>query len=79
MKIHEFQAKQLLAKFGVAVPTQCANVPAEILIPRNTWPDPAAYDKTARKLAELFSKNFEKYAAGCTPEIIEAGPRMEPV
>ena len=64
--------------FGFDVPTACANVPSEILIPRNTWDEKAAYDQTARKLAELFSDNFEKYAAGCTPEIVEAGPRLEP-
>ena len=64
--------------FGVEVPTACPNVPSEILLPRNTWPNPEAYDETARKLADLFSENFEKYAAGCTPEIVEAGPRLEP-
>ncbi|MFQ5570991.1 MAG: phosphoenolpyruvate carboxykinase (ATP) [Rhodothermales bacterium] len=62
--------------FGVAVPTECPNVPSDILIPRNTWTDPHAYDQTAHKLAELFTANFEKYADGCTPEIVEAGPRL---
>ena len=64
--------------FGLEVPTECPNVPSEILIPRNTWADPVAYDRTARKLAALFTENFETYAEGCTPDIIEAGPRMEP-
>ncbi len=63
--------------FGVAIPTECPNVPAEILVPRNTWSDPAAYDEAAHKLAELFSNNFEKYAPGCTPEVVNAGPRLE--
>jgi 3-oxoacyl-[acyl-carrier protein] reductase len=39
--------------FGLAVPTSCPNVPAEILWPKNTWEDQAAFDKQARKLAEL--------------------------
>ena len=64
--------------FGFEVPTQCPNVPSEILIPRNAWADPAAYARTARKLAALFTENFETYAEGCTPEIVEAGPRVEP-
>ena len=64
--------------FGFDVPTQCPNVPSEILIPRNTWTDPAAYDKTARKLATLFTENFETYAEGSHPDIVEAGPRLEP-
>ena len=64
--------------FGFDVPTECPNVPSEILIPRNTWTDPAAYDETARKLAALFTENFETYAEGSHPDIIEAGPRLEP-
>jgi phosphoenolpyruvate carboxykinase (ATP) len=60
--------------FGFAVPTCCPGVPAEILIPRNTWSDPAEYDLTARKLAGLFLGNFEKYAAEASAEVRGAGP-----
>lgn len=60
--------------FGVAVPTECPHVPSEILIPRNTWADKEAFDETARKLADLFTENFETYKEGCSQEIIEAGP-----
>jgi phosphoenolpyruvate carboxykinase (ATP) len=63
--------------FGVAVPTAVPDVPAEILIPKNTWPEADAYDRTARKLASLFAQNFEKYEAGSSREILEAGPRLE--
>ena len=62
--------------FGVSVPTKCAGVPDEILIPKSTWTDGALYDETARKLAGLFAKNFEKYAAGSSAEIAAAGPRV---
>lgn len=47
--------------FGLDVITECPNVPSEILIPRNAWPDKAAYEAMARKLAGLFQANFEKY------------------
>ncbi|MEM9658546.1 MAG: phosphoenolpyruvate carboxykinase (ATP), partial [Planctomycetota bacterium] len=30
--------------FGVEVPTECANVPAEILVPKNTWSDKTEFD-----------------------------------
>ena len=61
--------------FGMLMPTSCPNVPTEILNPRSTWKDSAAYDITANKLAKEFIKNFEKYAAGVTPEILAAAPK----
>lgn len=47
--------------FGLSVPTTCANVPVEILNPKNTWADAAAYDDAANKLARLFSDNEAKF------------------
>ncbi len=67
------------ALFGFAVPTRCPGVPAEILLPRQTWADADAYDNAARKLAGLFTANFEKYEPASSREIVEAGPRLETV
>jgi phosphoenolpyruvate carboxykinase (ATP) len=60
--------------FGLAVVTQCPNVLGEILVPRNAWPDKAAYDTMARKLAGLFRQNFAAYEAGVSDEVNAAGP-----
>jgi phosphoenolpyruvate carboxykinase (ATP) len=46
--------------FGLAVPTEINRVPANVLNPRSTWSDPAAYDAQARKLADMFRENFDK-------------------
>ena len=48
------------ATFGMHVPQEVPNVPAEILMPRNTWENKAAYDKKANELAQLFVNNFGK-------------------
>jgi phosphoenolpyruvate carboxykinase (ATP) len=62
--------------FGLTVPTRCPGVPSDILIPRNTWKDQAAYDAAARKLAHLFVENFKKYESGASDEVRKAGPRI---
>jgi phosphoenolpyruvate carboxykinase (ATP) len=60
--------------FGLAVPTSVPFVPAEVLDPRGTWPDPAAYDAQAKKLAEMFRANFEKFSP-VARSIRDAGPK----
>ena len=62
--------------FGVAVPGAVPGVPSEILDPRNTWADKAAYDRTATELAEKFTRNFEKYADFASAEILAGAPRL---
>ena len=61
--------------FGFEVPTEAPSVPADILIPKNTWADKDAFDKTAKKLAALFVKNFSKYADGVSREVLDAAPK----
>jgi len=60
--------------FGMMMPTTCPGAPAEILNPKSTWKDAAAYDAIAKNLAQQFIKNFEKYAAGVSAEILAAAP-----
>jgi phosphoenolpyruvate carboxykinase (ATP) len=60
--------------FGIAVPTSCPNVPAEVLNPRNTWADKAAYDTQARALASMFIDNFKAFAGEVSSEVNLAGP-----
>ena len=62
--------------FGVAVPTACEGVPAELLIPANTWEDQAAYEAKAKELAKSFVENFKKYTH-MSEEVVAAGPKAE--
>ena len=47
--------------FGLSMPTTCPNVPTEVLNPRGTWSDAAAYDAKANELAASFKKNFAQF------------------
>jgi phosphoenolpyruvate carboxykinase (ATP) len=62
--------------FGMQIPESCSGVPADILDPRSTWADTAAYDAKAKDLARQFIDNFSKYAPGVTEEILQAAPRI---
>ena len=62
--------------FGFAVPTSCPEVPAEMLSPRNTWADKAAYDARAKTVAQLFRDNFKKYESQASVEVRGAGPKI---
>jgi phosphoenolpyruvate carboxykinase (ATP) len=61
--------------FGFQVPGSCPGVPDELLRPRDSWSDPAAYDAQATKLAEMFHENFKGYADQVPDEISLAGPK----
>jgi phosphoenolpyruvate carboxykinase (ATP) len=61
-------------EFGLNVVTQCPEVAAEILWPRDTWPDELAYDAAARHLAGLFRDNFRRYESGAAKDLRAGGP-----
>jgi len=62
--------------FGVLVPESCPGVPDEVLNPRATWSDKAAYDSQARDLVGRFQRNFEVFADHVDGAVREAGPRL---
>jgi len=60
--------------FGLAVPVNVPGVPGEVLQPRGTWADSAAYDAQAEKLVRMFRDNFAQYDAHVGEGVIAAGP-----
>ena len=60
--------------FGFEVPTACPGVDSKLLNPRDSWPDPAAYDKAAADLAGKFHKAFDQFRSLVRPEVASAGP-----
>lgn len=65
--------------FGLAMPNECDNVPTEILHPKNTWEDKAAYDTKANHLANEFVKNFKQFESAANEEIMAAAPKAKEV
>ena len=72
LKNAEFRAERF---FGLEVPMEVAGVDTEILRPRRTWADKAAYDAAARKLRDMFQANFRTYENHVDEEIRAAGPQ----
>jgi len=61
--------------FGFEVPLSCPDVPEDVLEPYNSWGDKKEYWKKYDALAARFIENFKLFAAGCSREVRDAGPR----
>lgn len=61
--------------FGFEVPVECPNLSSELVWPRDTWSDPAAYDAKAKELGMLFAENFAQFQDAVSPEVAAAGPK----
>ena len=64
-------------EFGFQVPEECPNVPANVLLPRNTWADKNLYDETKKKLITLFTENFKQFETNVNSAILNAGPKPD--
>jgi phosphoenolpyruvate carboxykinase (ATP) len=61
--------------FGLLVPENCPEVPAEVLDPRQTWADKGAYDSTAHDLRGRFEANFKQFESHVPEKVRAAGVR----
>ena len=59
------------------VPSSVPGVPADILDPRSTWPNPGDYDAKATELAQMIVSNFERFASSVPDEVVKAGPKPD--
>ncbi len=63
--------------FGFEVPLRVDGVDTDILSPRETWRDVAAYDGLARDLAMRFVENFKPFAPFVDERVLAAGPKTD--
>lgn len=61
--------------FGLMIPTSIPDVPSEILNPRDTWSDKAAYDEKAKSLASMFRENFKQFEDRASEDILAGEPK----
>jgi phosphoenolpyruvate carboxykinase (ATP) len=62
--------------FGFEVPTECPNVPSDVLDPASSWGDKKEYDRRYKDLAMRFKQNFGKFEDQTPKEVVEAGPKI---
>ncbi len=55
--------------FGLSFPEHVPGVPDDVLDPRQTWADKAAYDAMAKHLVSRFEENFAVFEAGVDDEV----------
>lgn len=62
--------------FNLDMPKSCPDVPDDVLDPKRTWSDQAAYDQQAKKLASMFIENFKAFEADVDAAVTDAGPHV---
>ena len=60
--------------FGFEVPLEVPRVDPALLLPRDQWGDPPAYDRTYEQLATLFARNFEQFRPLVSEATAAGGP-----
>jgi len=68
---------KMIPYFNLEVPVDLPCVAGEILDPRDTYEDPAEWDKKARDLAQRFIKNFEQFTDNEEGKaLVASGPQL---
>ena len=61
---------------GLSIPRACPGLPEGMLIPKQTWKDPAEYDKKSRHLAGMFLENIKAMSLDLPASVLQSGPRL---
>ena len=68
---------KVLPYFNFVIPTELPGVDPKILDPRDTYADPAEWDKKAKELAQMFINNFKKFENNeAGKALVAAGPQL---
>jgi phosphoenolpyruvate carboxykinase (ATP) len=61
--------------FGLHLPVDVPGVPRDVLRPKNTWEDKAAYDRAAGELTRRFREAFKEFETEVPSSVKESGPK----
>ncbi len=61
--------------FGFDVPSECPDVPKDVLDPSSSWGNKDEYWKKYDALAARFIENFKLFEKGSSQDVINAGPK----
>jgi len=61
--------------FGLSIPEHVPGIPDDVLDPRQTWADKAAYDAMAKLLVTRFEENFASFERGVGDDVRAAAIR----
>ena len=68
---------KVLPYFNFVIPTELPGVDPKILDPRDTYANPAEWDKKAKELAQMFINNFKKFENNeAGKALVAAGPQL---
>ena len=62
--------------FGFEMPTECPDVPSDVLDPSTSWNDKKEYDRRYKDLAMRFIQNFSKFEDQTPKEVMDAEPKI---
>jgi phosphoenolpyruvate carboxykinase (ATP) len=63
--------------FNIQIPKSLAGIPEGVVHPRNAWANKEEYDQTAKRLGEMFVKNFKNFMDTETGKgLVGAGPQI---
>lgn len=68
---------ETLPIFNLKYPTSLPGIDSRMLNPKDTWRNKEEYNMYARKVAEMFTQNFERFADDASEEVKKGAPSLD--